>query len=227
MFINEDLTLPAVLDTSHLNWEASPAQGVSRKMLDRAGGEVARATSIVKFAPNSYFPRHVHSGGEEFLVLDGTFSDEHGDYPIGTYVRNPIGTSHSPYSENGCTIFVKLHQFDPADTKQVSIETFNTVFKRELPYGVAEHELHTYDNERCSLLRMAPKETISKSWGLGGAELIILEGSLSDGSEDFGSGTWFRDSGISELQLISHTACLFYLKTGHLPANQSTRKELQ
>jgi hypothetical protein len=58
-------------------------------MLDRIGDEVARATSIVRYAPASHFSPHVHDGGEEFLVLEGTFQDEHGDYPVGSYVRNP------------------------------------------------------------------------------------------------------------------------------------------
>ncbi|GAL13613.1 hypothetical protein JCM19233_4618 [Vibrio astriarenae] len=51
--------------------------------LDRVGGEVARATSIVRYKPNSAFSPHTHDGGEEFFVLEGVFSDEHGDYPQG------------------------------------------------------------------------------------------------------------------------------------------------
>jgi anti-sigma factor ChrR (cupin superfamily) len=87
--------------------------GVDRMMLDRIGDEVARATTIVRFAPNSAFDAHTHGGGEEYFVLDGVFSDEAGDYPAGTYVRNPIGTSHRPHiGPEGATILVKLHQFD-------------------------------------------------------------------------------------------------------------------
>ena len=82
--------------------------GVDRRMLDRVGGEVARATSIVRYAEGSSFPEHTHSGGEEFIVRDGGFQDEHGDFPAGTYVRKPAGTHHIPRSEPGCTIFVKL-----------------------------------------------------------------------------------------------------------------------
>jgi len=92
-------------------------------MLDRIGDEVARATSIVRYAPHSRFAPHTHGGGEEFLVLDGVFQDEHGDYPTGTYVRNPPTSRHTPGSEPGCTIFVKLLQFDPDDRTPVRIDT--------------------------------------------------------------------------------------------------------
>jgi ChrR-like protein with cupin domain len=56
-------------------------------------------------------------------VLEGVFQDEHGDYPTGTYVRNPPTSSHTPASEAGCTIFVKLWQFDPHDRTPVPIDT--------------------------------------------------------------------------------------------------------
>src|SRR5438046_1035028 len=97
--------------------------GIERRMLDRIGGEVASATSIVRYAVQSRFSPHTHGGGEEFLVLEGVFQDEHGDYPAGTYVRNPPTSRHTPGSESGCIIFVKLWQFDPADRTRVRIET--------------------------------------------------------------------------------------------------------
>ena len=104
-------------------WQPSPMPGVSRRMLDRVGEEVARATSIVRYDPGSKFSPHVHAGGEEFLVLDGVFQDEHGDFPVGTYVRNPINTSHTPASEPGCEIFVKLWQFDSSETDILRVDT--------------------------------------------------------------------------------------------------------
>ena len=108
MRINDDLTRPVILHAGRLDWVPSPAAGVDRRMLYRVGGEVARATSIVRYARGSAFPAHVHNGGEEILVLEGTFQDEHADYPAGSYFRNPPGTSHSPASADGCTIFVRL-----------------------------------------------------------------------------------------------------------------------
>ena len=69
-------------------------------MLDRIGDEVARATSIVRYAPGSSFARHEHAKGEEFLVLEGIFSDDSGDYPAGFYVRNPPGSGHTPFRKD-------------------------------------------------------------------------------------------------------------------------------
>lgn len=84
-------------------------------------GEVARATSIVRYSPGSRFSPHEHGGGEEFLVLEGVFSDEHGDDGPGTYVRNPVGSAHAPFSAAGCTILVKLRQMDPADQSRPAV----------------------------------------------------------------------------------------------------------
>ena len=101
MEIHADLSQRALLDTNALAWTPAPMAGVERRMLDRRGEEVARATSLVRYAPGSRFERHSHGGGEEILVLEGTFSDEQGDYPAGTYLRNPIGSNHAPSSEQG------------------------------------------------------------------------------------------------------------------------------
>src|SRR5271166_3471905 len=102
-----------------------PIAGVERRMLDRIGAEVARATTIVRYAPGSSFSTHTHDGGEEFLVLEGVFSDEHGDFPAGSYIRNPPTSRHTPGSAPGCTIFVRLWQFDPNDRTQVRVDTAN------------------------------------------------------------------------------------------------------
>ena len=98
MHLNADFSKAVVIDTAQLPWEDSPMAGVQRRKLDRIGDEVARATSLVKYAPKSYFSPHTHGGGEEIFVIEGVFSDEHGDYPAGTYIRNPIGTTHKPHS---------------------------------------------------------------------------------------------------------------------------------
>jgi anti-sigma factor ChrR (cupin superfamily) len=73
MKLNADFTKRAVVHAATLGWKASPMPGVERRMLDRVGDEVARATSIVRYAPGSHFSPHVHGGGEEFLVLEGAF----------------------------------------------------------------------------------------------------------------------------------------------------------
>src|SRR6185312_10285284 len=123
MEINADFSQRVVVHAARLPWVLSPMAGVERRMLDRVGDEVARATSLVRYAPGSHFSPHTHGGGEEFLVLDGVFSDEHGDFPAGSYVRNPPTSRHTPGSEPGCTILVKLWQFDPEDRTDVHLRT--------------------------------------------------------------------------------------------------------
>ncbi len=133
--VNADFSQRVVIATDTLPWIPSPQAGVERRLLDRIGGEVARATSLVRYAPASAFSAHEHALGEEFLVLAGVFSDEHGDYGEGTYVRNPPGSRHTPRTRPGCTIFVKLRQMKPTETRRVVIDTARTPWKLEDPKG--------------------------------------------------------------------------------------------
>ena len=145
MELNADFKSRIAIHSKQLEWSPSPMPGVDRRMLDRIGGEVARATSIVRYAPGSKFSEHTHTGGEEFIVLEGVFQDEHDDFPAGTYVRNPPTTAHTPGSAPGCIIFVKLWQFDMNDRKQ-----FRKTMVDELAKpvnGVAIAELHRDDRE--------------------------------------------------------------------------------
>jgi hypothetical protein len=123
MKIHADLSKRAVVNSGTLPWVESPLPGVERRMLERDGKEVARATSIVRYAAGSHFDTHTHGGGEEFLVLEGVFADESGDYPEGIYVRNPVGSSDKPFSKNGAMILVKLRQFEADDPAFGRIDT--------------------------------------------------------------------------------------------------------
>ena len=123
MQVNADYTRRAVEKPAEAVWRPSPAPGVERRMLDRVGDEIAVATSVVRYMPGSRFPVHVHERGEEYLVLEGVFSDSTGDYGRGSYVRNPPGTSHAPWTDPGATILVKLRQFEPDDLAHVVLDT--------------------------------------------------------------------------------------------------------
>ena len=111
MNVNEDYTKRVTINHHDLPWISSPEVGVERRMLDRVGDEVAKATSVVRYRAGSKFKTHTHELGEEILVLEGIFSDENGDYPAGTYLMNPPGSSHAPFSEVGCTL-LNLHGCD-------------------------------------------------------------------------------------------------------------------
>jgi anti-sigma factor ChrR (cupin superfamily) len=216
MRINADFSKRVVVRPGDVEWVQSPSHGVDRMMLDRIGDEVARATTIVRYAPNSHFPEHEHSGGEEFLILEGVFSDETGDFPTGTYVRNPIGTSHAPHTEDGCTILVKLRQFDEQDTELKRIYTATETFQPGLVDGLSVLALHEVPNETVALVRWQPGTHFSQHTHWGGEEIFVLEGTFQDEHGDYPKGTWLRSPHLSQHTPFSDEGCLIYVKTGHL-----------
>lgn len=222
MHLSADFSRRAVVHAGGLDWVASPMPGVHRRMLDRVGGEVARATSIVRYAPGSKFSPHVHDGGEEFLVLDGVFQDEHGDYPAGCYVRNPPTSRHTPGSATGCTIFVKLWQFDPADRTEVRVATAGQAFvpAPDRP-GVSILPLFRNQEEHVRLETWEPGTRIEIP-APAGLELLVLAGSVDGQQERFVEQSWLRlPSGAAFSAVAGPTGCQVWLKSGHLAVIRS------
>lgn len=218
MRLNADFSRPARVNFDESAWRPSPQAGVERLMLDRIGEEKARATSLVRYAPDSRFPEHRHDLGEEFLVLEGVFSDASGDYGPGSYVRNPPGTAHAPWSEPGSLIFVKLRQFDLEDLTPVAVDTANAEWQAGPPPGVAVLPLHEHPSERVRLLRLAPGAGLAEQSFPGGAELLVVEGACAVASERLDRWDWLRLPPGATATLASETGCTLYLKTGHLSA---------
>ncbi len=216
MKINADLTERAVVQTNELPWVDSPMPGVQRRMIERDGKEVARATSLVRYAPGSYFSAHTHGGGEEFLVLEGVFSDEHGDFGPGSYVRNPVGSSHTPHSKDGATILVKLWQMQPEDQQQVTIDIHQAEWTPGLVPGLQVLPLHSYGTEQVALVKWAPGTQFQQHRHWGGEEIFVLEGVFADEQGMYPSGTWLRNPPGSVHTPFSDEGCLIYVKTGHL-----------
>ena len=220
MRLNADFSRAAVVVPDEDAWVRSPESGVERFMLDRIGDEVARATSIVRYVPGSRFARHVHEKGEEFLVLDGVFSDESGDFPSGSYVRNPPGTGHSPYSEDGCRILVKLRQFDPADTVQVFVDTRQSAagwqqardgYSQQLP-------LHDFGTEQVKMLRTPRGQPLPIKSNAGGVELLIVAGSLEYLGNVLPTESWLRFAADDDVKLRAASDTTLWMKSGHLPS---------
>ncbi len=216
MKLNADLRRRAVAHTEEIAWVESPMPGVRRRMLDRDGGEVARCTTIVQYAPGSRFSEHEHGGGEEFLVLDGVFSDEHGDYPAGTYVRNPPGSRHSPLSQEGCTILVKLWQMDADDDAHVVIDTTREPWRPGSVDGVQVMPLHSGGKESVRLVRFDPGTRFPHHDHPGGEEVFVLEGGIEDADGRYPKGTWLRCPAGSSHAPTSPEGCFLFVKTGHL-----------
>ena len=208
--INADFSRRVVLETGSLPWIASPQPGVERRMLDRIGGEVARATSIVRYAPQSRFTPHAHELGEEFLVLEGVFSDEAGDYPAGTYVRNPPGSRHAPFTGPGCTILVKLRQMGTNPVPRVVVGTAE--FQHRPAAAVARLPLFEKPGEEIvSLVSLAPGAGLPAT-GDGGEEILVLDGVIEDGLGRHRKGTWIRNPIGARRPLASPEGALFWQK---------------
>ncbi len=210
MKINADLNQTAHLAQGDFEWIASPLPGVDRVMLDRVGDEVAVATSIVRYAPGSYFDPHGHALGEEFIVLEGVFSDEHGDFPAGSYVRNPPGTRHKPHSDPGCVIWVKLRQFADDD-----LTPLLAAIPTDMPSG-EPRELYRYEDEVVSAVRVDAGERFAFDASYYVRELLILDGELDwqqEVTHRLGRWSWIRIAPGRPLRINAVTPCLLFSKT--------------
>ena len=212
MLLNADFSRSALVVPNDVAWVCSPETGVDRLMLDRIGDEVARATSIVRYAPGSSFHSHLHPKGEEFLVLEGVFSDEHADYPVGTYVRNPPGTSHAPHSDAGCRILVKLRQFDAGDLTPVVIDTTN-----EALWHDNELALHRFGSEVVSMRRLQAGRSFELVAPAGGAECLLVRGVIRLDGQELPAESWFRLPVGDRVRIEATDDATLWQKTGHLP----------
>jgi anti-sigma factor ChrR (cupin superfamily) len=214
--LNADFAQRVIVHAARLGWTPSPIAGVERRMLDRIGGEVARATSIVRYAPASQFSAHTHGGGEEFIVLDGVFQDEHGDYPVGSYIRNPPTSRHTPGSAPGCTIFVKLWQFDPKDRTQLRINTATMPYVRAVGRpGVEVMPLFHSEHEDVRLERWSPGATITLPVP-GGAEVLVLATSQGVASVSNRNPGCDRHPAAVLQATAGVAGCTAWAKTDHL-----------
>lgn len=217
--INTDLGLRVVVDTARMSWQPSPSGSVWRKPLFRHGGEHGPVTSIVRYAARGSFAPHSHPEGEEILVLDGLFSDEHGDYPAGTYLLNPHGSRHAPRSAEGCRLFVRLRQYPGPDRPRVVTDTTAMSWEPGLASGHRVKTLFCDPRypDSMSLWRLEPGAHLPTRSCANGAEALVLEGELCDLHGTYRKGCWIRSPRGSELALSSNTGCIVYLRLGGPP----------
>jgi hypothetical protein len=217
MKINANFNQRVVVHSEKMEWLDSPMLGVSRRPLDRVGIELARATSIVRYAPKSKFSPHVHTGGEEFIVLEGVFQDESGDFPVGSYLRNPPRSKHQPSSDLGCVIFVKLWQFDPKDRIHVRL---NTQFMLAIPHkelsGISVISLYKDTVEEVAIFDFDANANL-QMMVQDGAEILVLEGELTEGSDILVQYSWLRIpvDGMLDLK-TGAVGAKIWIKQGHL-----------
>ena len=205
--VNTDFSQRVVIHSKQLPWIKSPMPGVDRRALDRVGGEVARATSIVRYAAGSKFSGHVHSGGEEFIVLEGVFQDENGDYPAGSYVRNPPQSSHVPYSNDGCVIFVKLWQFQPSDRHQKILQ-MNALGSQAV--------LYSDDYEEVSYFDVAPNDAVHVD-AHSGIEVLVMSGTINESNDTLEQHSWLRLPKDTNLHAVAgNEGAKLWVKRNHL-----------
>ncbi len=214
--INMDFTKQVVIDTKSIDWVASPRAGVWRKALAREDAERGHATSIVRYDPGAKFPVHGHPLGEEILVLSGTFSDETGDYGEGTYFRNPQGFRHSPFSDDGCEILVKLHQFAMNDDQHVCIDS-NKANWHQGHGNLKVLPLHQHESESVALVFWPAGEKFHQHVHVGGEEIYVISGEFIDENGRYPAGTWIRSPCMSKHTPYVAEETLLWVKVGHLP----------
>lgn len=185
--INVDISQAVHMQGSAMDWQMSPSQTISRKRFHLNGAtESGQVTSLVKYEPGAQFPRHEHPGGEEILVLSGVFSDEQGDWQAGTYLLNPEGFAHAPYSREGCELFVKLRQYPGDDHLALPLASLEAVEEG----GVKQRLLHTSEGVSTSIVELPAAETLAQTY-IGGCEGFVLEGA---GALHIGEATWLLSS---------------------------------
>lgn len=216
--INAKLSEHVVVHTQEMQWEASPSGTVWRKPLYREGGEFGPVTSIVKYDAGGNFRTHFHPQGEEIFVLEGEFCDEHGRYPAGSYLLNPDGTQHAPFSDIGCTLLVRLRQYDGKDRKQLKLDTTTMQWKQGMVEGLTVLPLYRQPQypENMSLVRWEPDTYFPEHTHPGGEEIFVLEGTFEDDYGIYPKGTWIRSPHLSKHRPYSKNGCLIYVRVGGL-----------
>jgi anti-sigma factor ChrR (cupin superfamily) len=217
--LHADRTRRALVHGAQLAWLPSPQPGVERRMLERSGGEIAIASTIVRYQKGSAFPAHLHECGEEFMVLEGTFSDERGDYPAGSYVRNPPHSTHTPFSRDGCIIFVKLRQMKADEIERICVLPHERTWEEADCEQCVRSLLYSHGMLDVSLMRLEPGASVQPHTTRGGEELFVLNGSvrLLDGnSERLDAWSWLRQPGTEQPGWASENGALLWVKRGHL-----------
>ena len=216
--LHHNLNVRAVVDSTALPWVSSPATGVQRRMMERVGGETARATSVVRYAAGSRFDLHQHEFGEEIFVLDGQLFDELGSYGPGTYIKNPPGSWHAPYSLAGCTLFVKLRHLAADDAERVVVDSHSAVWYPGRVSGLTVLPLAEFGSQHTALVRWAPGTAFNRHRHFAGEEIFVIDGTFEDDQGRYAAGTWLRSPHLSEHTPFSRDGCTILVKTGHLPA---------
>ena len=216
--VNSDLSQQVVIDTQSMPWQSSPSVTVWRKPLYREGGEFGPVTSLVRYQAGGKFRSHAHPQGEEILVLTGEFCDDHGRYPQGSYLLNPDGSQHAPYSDHGCTLLVRLRQYAGHDRPQIKLDTTQAHWRQGMVEGLTVLPLYAQANytENMALVHWQPETYFARHTHPGGEEIFVIEGTFEDEHGVYPQGSWIRSPHMSIHTPFSRQGCLIYVRVGGL-----------
>lgn len=216
--VNSDLSQQVVIDTQSMPWQSSPSGTVWRKPLYREGGEFGPVTSLVRYQAGGKFRSHAHPQGEEILVLAGEFCDDHGRYPQGSYLLNPDGSQHAPYSDHGCTLLVRLRQYAGHDRPQIKLDTTQAHWCQGMVEGLTVLPLYAQANytENMALVHWQPETYFARHTHPGGEEIFVIEGTFEDEHGVYPQGSWIRSPHMSTHTPFSRQGCLIYVRVGGL-----------
>jgi len=217
MKINMNFFERCVVDTLSLPWQTASTPHAQQRWIEHEAGETARTTCIIQYAPGSQLDAHVLEQGEEILILDGSFSDEQGEYGPGMFMKNLLGSPSARVSESGCTLFHKQSHLDALDSARVVVDTVSAVWHPGLVAGLAVLPLHEFGGQHTAMVRWAPATFFSAHRHFGGEEIFVVEGVFEDEHGRYPAGTWIRSPHLSQHQPFSREGCLIFVKVGHLP----------
>ncbi|MFV0276127.1 MAG: cupin domain-containing protein [Parahaliea sp.] len=215
--INGDIGRRVVVDTGQMPWSTGFRAGVEQKVLHRVGPvETAQLTAIVRYEPGTRLPRQDTLEGEETLVLEGTLSNKQGDWPAGSYLLNPAGFHHSSWTEQGCTLFVKLRQYPGSGRDQIAVQSRDLPWQLSVRRNAQWKKLYAQE-PYTDFMRLEAWDTPAELGQLNfprGVELLVIKGGFADALGQYDTHSWLRIPAGGSLAPSSDGYCELYIKEG-------------
>jgi len=213
--LNMDFSQGACLRPDDLEWLSGSIDGASYAYLERDNGGSSHASYFLRLTAGASFSLQSNVRGVELFVLEGTFSDTAGDYPAGTYIRNPLGIIDNFLTQEGCKLFIKLDQFSKEDIAHVVTRPQD----RQWQNGIGSLKvlgLHAHNTESSALVAWPKNEVFQSHNHMGGEEIVVISGRFIDEHGEYPAGTWIRSPHMSKHFPRVEEETLIYVKVGHL-----------
>ena len=204
--MNSDYEKRALIDTNTIQWQETQVKNVFKKILAIKDKE---ETSFIKLKEGSVLNQEQKINSVEIFVLEGTYINEYGKYPQGTYLRLPLENEALVKSDKGCVIFRKTNFF--TDNEKLIIDTNASAWLQ----GQGNLEVKPLHNQT-ALVKWPKNERFipHKHWG--GEEVVVLHGVFIDEYGEYPKGSWIRSPHLSEHFPYVNEETIIFVKTGHM-----------